>query len=760
MSLPGSLLFSVAAIVLEAALGAQDRSLAGELPLRSPFAGDADPALPRPEYPRPQMVRDRFVILNGMWEWSTRPEGDFEARILVPFAPESALSGLMTGQRIHERTRYRRAFRVPEAWRGSRILLQFEAVDWEARVVVDGRDAIVHRGGYDPFGCDITDLLGPGPDHVVEVHVFDPADPARGGTQPRGKQLGSEGIWYTRTTGIWRSVWMEPVPVCHATALRLDAGGDGRLAVSLDVTGAGNRPPAVAVTLRGSDRHGRDVHLSARGDASSPVIVEVAEPALWSPDSPALYDLEIVLEDPGTSFRDVLRSYTAFRSVTAAGPRILLNGRPFFIRGVLDQGYWPESGLTAPSDGALRFDVELAKSLGLNLARKHVKVEDRRWYAWCDRLGLAVMQDMPESLNLGPAAARRQFEAELRAMVRTLRSHPSILHWVVFNEDWGKPGAFQGEMVKVVRGLDPTRPVTDASGWTQREDTDVTDVHDYGSDLSRHGAASPPRPRILGECGGVAYWREGHTWTRGWGYTTARSEGAFLRRIGRLIRGIHGAENLSGFVWTQLTDVEQELNGLVHYDRTPKVAAEKLRSVLSGNLPSPRTIAPAEWLVLGPLPAGTDIASAENSPGNREALGRALGRQWLQAETRPEPAEGDRVVVDGGTLAWTLVRPRGGIVDLALRFGGSPANCVAYAVGRFDLPSAARATLLFGSDDAARVFLDGRTVHEIVAVRGVGPADDEMPGFHLAAGPHTVVVKVAQGIGGFGFALEIELEAP
>jgi beta-galactosidase/beta-glucuronidase len=370
---------------------------------------------------------------------------------------------------------------VPEEWHGAHVLLHFGAVDWEARVELDGKHLGSHTGGYTRFCFDLG-ALDTAVDHELAVEVEDPAD----GFQPRGKQRGSGGIWYTRATGIWRPVWIEAVPSAHIASFELDAAVDGTLRARVETT----EPVDVELRVDGKS-------TTFRGEAT----VRVDEPRLWSPEHPELYDVELE-----TSSGDVVTSYVAFRSFEARGRQLLLNGEPRKLRGVLDQAYWPDGVYTAPSDDALRADVEAAKELGFDLARMHVKVADPRWYAWCDRLGLLVAQDMPSPLRLDTEEARENFTRELDEIVAQLRGHPCVAIWVVINEDWGKPPKrFQQELVRRVREADPAKVVVDASGWKHRGDTDLRDVHDDGGDLSRHKS---PRghPLWIGECGGVSSW--------------------------------------------------------------------------------------------------------------------------------------------------------------------------------------------------------------------------------------------------------------
>jgi beta-galactosidase/beta-glucuronidase len=477
------------------------------------------------DHPLPQAARAEWSSLDGLWELEL-PIGAVRRPIRVPFTFEAPLSGIGAGGDVHERLRYVTTFAVPDAWRGRHVLLRFGAVDWRAVVFVDGREVGSHRGGYAHFSVDLGELTG---EHELVVEVEDPADDAFG--QAKGKQRGSHGIWYTRTTGIWRTVWIEPVPDEYVAdaSLRVDADGT--------VTAA----PGVEVEVLGLD----------------------GEPRRWSPDDPFLYDVELRLGD------DVVTSYVGFRTIERRGRELLLDGEPLRIAGVLDQGYWPDGVYTAPGGNTLRADVEAAKSLGFNLARKHVKVEDPRWYAWCDRLGLLVAQDMPSSHDLSTAAARERFRHEWLELVAQLQAHPSIVLWIPINEDWGEPPPeLQRELVANTRAADPTRLVVDASGWHQLEDTDLVDVHDYGDELTKHAGARDDLPLWFGELGGLS------VGTGDFAYWHVDDLAAGYRRVVEQVPG-----DAVGFVWTQLTDVEGEQNGLLTSDRRPKADVDAIRVV-------------------------------------------------------------------------------------------------------------------------------------------------------------------------------------
>lgn len=741
------------ALLLALALPAQEPPV-----LATRFARDVVAQAPRPEHPRAWRRPDaRWRSLNGPWRLFVGDEPAART-VVVPFAPESRLSGLALGQRLLPRLRYERELEIPGEWAGRRVLLHFEAVDWQARAWLDDRELGSHRGGYDPFTFDLGVAGGPAT-HRLRVEVHDPGDIRQDGWQPRGKQLGSQGIFYTRTSGIWQSVWLEAVPVVALDEVRVATTHEGEVRVAASVRGTAQGPLRLAVEVRGPGKDGATLEQRQEaplaGDTPPPALrVEGVRP--WAPGSPVLYEVTVHLLEGGKPV-DALRGRVGFRSVAWRDGRFHLNGAPLFLRGVLDQGYWPESGLTAPTREALVEDARLALRLGFNLVRKHVKVEEAAWYAACDELGLLVMQDMVASYALDKQEAKDNYLAEMTAMVRKLGNHPSVVHWVAFNEDWGRPGAFQEVAVRHLRRLDPTRGVTDASGWTQRDDTDITDVHDYGADLLRHSAKERRRPLILGEMGGVAFALPGHTWTEGWGYSRARSPEGFLRRIQMLCGQVYRAENLAGFVWTQLTDVEQEINGLVHYDRTPKVGAPErdhaeIAARIRGEVPAVAAVTPSEWWLLGPFPQPERVRDAQDDAGNRAILERYLHTPCVPDEGGLSPAAGGRVA----DRPWRQVPAQGAMLDLRAVLGNAMEHGVVYAVAVLPSDRDQRVALAFGSDDAARVWVNGAKVHEAVAVRGVDPWADEIPGVNLRAGRNLVVVKIAQGLFGCGVAVSYE----
>jgi beta-galactosidase/beta-glucuronidase len=558
-----------------AALAADWQPAAG--PLKTRWAKDVTPDNVLPEYPRPQMVRKDWLNLNGLWDIKL---GDgTESKILVPFAIESALSGVM---KHVDRVTYRRSFEIPKGWSGQQVLLHFGAVDWESKVTLNGKELGVHRGGYDAFSYNITDALKGEGAQEITVEVFDPTDL---GGQPRGKQKLKPGsIMYTATTGIWQTVWLEPVPPAHIESLRIVPDVDDGC-LRLTVVGSGS-VEAVA------SEDGKDI-AQVTGQAGSELKLSIPNPKLWSPDSPHLYDLRVALKS-GDKTVDAVTSYFGMRKIALGKDdkgvtRMMLNGKPVFQVGPLDQGFWPDGIYTAPTDEALRFDIEETKRLGFNTTRKHVKVEPDRWYYWCDKLGLLVWQDMPcgNSYTDKPQPINKpQFKSELVNMVKNLWNHPSIIMWVVFNENQGQHDT--EALVAEVKALDPSRLVNNASGNDDKNCGDVIDKHTYP------GPESPKpeenRAAVLGEFGGLGLPVDGHTWTKKtWGYEGTKNIEDLTNGYEKLLRkswDLNATAGLSAVIYTQLTDVETECNGLLTYDREiNKVVPERAAAANSGKRP-------------------------------------------------------------------------------------------------------------------------------------------------------------------------------
>jgi hypothetical protein len=615
-----------------------------------------------PEYPRPQLRRETWLNLNGIWQLDfaaadeAPPFGKtLSQRILVPFPVESALSGVM---KHADRLWYRRTFRVPAAWRKQRTLLHFGAVDWEAKVYVNRKPVGNHRGGYDPFTFDITDALTDEGDQELVVGVFDPTSD---GTQPRGKQVKKPGgIYYTPITGIWQTVWLEPVPADHIERLKIVPDVDaGKVRITV-VTAGNTAGQAVAVAARGNK-----ADYKVTGKPGEAIELKLADPQLWSPESPFLYDLDVRLVQGGKEV-DAVQSYFGFRKVEVGKPdpkgppRILLNGKPIFQVGLLDQGYWPDGLYTAPTDEALKYDIEISKKLGFNLARKHVKVEPARWYYWCDRLGLLVWQDMPSGdRSVAPdkpdlvrtKESAEQFERELERMMDSLHNHPCIITWVVFNEGWGQYDT--NRMADLAKKRDPTRLIDSASGWNDRSGGDVHDIHRYPN------PGAPPadgkRAGVLGEFGGLGLGVDGHTWAKKtWGYQGMRSQSELTRKYERLLDSawkLRDEQGLCAVVYTQLTDVETEANGLLTYDRAViKVDIERVAAVNRGDrsrIPHPVVLVPDSrtkgqvWRYTTEKPAGDWFSpefkeegwsKGEGGFGTKGTPGAVVRTEWKTAD--------------------------------------------------------------------------------------------------------------------------------
>jgi hypothetical protein len=566
-------------IVISAALG-NCGAFAAE-PLVTRWAKDVSQESPWPEYPRPQFVRNDWQNLNGPWELAiTSADADqpteFREKILVPFPIESRLSGVQRTFLPEERAWYRRSFKLDEKWKDQRILLHFGAVDWQAEVWVNGKQVGEHRGGYDPFTFDITDHIDVAKENVLVVAVKDPTDK---GTQPRGKQqLSPEGIWYTPASGIWQTVWLEPVAKSYLRDLQITPDFENSLVeIVADVVDA-TTGQLIKIEVLDGDTVVASQEIAPADKAS----LKIAAARPWSPSDPFLYNVRVSLLD-GNKTIDSATSYFGMRSIKLGKDRngltrMMFNGEPLFQYGPLDQGFWPDGIYLAPTDEALRFDLELAKKFGFNMVRKHVKVEPARWYYWCDRLGLLVWQDMPsgdknvqwpadgvEMERTKESAA--QYRLELERMIDHLRNFSCVIVWVPFNEAWGQ---FDTKDVTTwLEKYDPTRLVNSASGGNDFGCGQIKDDHFYP------GPAAPPaemaRAAVLGEFGGFGLPVVGHTWQdkENWGYrsfeTPQQLTAAYVDAITKLRPLVES--HLSAAVYTQTTDVEIEVNGLVTYDR-------------------------------------------------------------------------------------------------------------------------------------------------------------------------------------------------
>ncbi|MCU1338282.1 MAG: uidA 2 [Bryobacterales bacterium] len=577
--------------------------------------------IPRPEYPRPQFVRSEWLNLNGYWgfrvddqnigleqRWFNGPE--FPGRILVPFSMESPLSGI--GDRsFHPCVWYHRHFRVPEHWSGQRILLNFGAVDYRATVWVNGVVVASHEGGHTPFHCEITGEVKQGENTLV-VRAEDPPEDRY---IPRGKQhweAEAVGIFYARTTGIWQTVWLEPVPTHYLESVRITPRIDGSVSFAAKVRPSGESL-FINVTVF---RNGRAV-ASGMGLADGPRAsagIQIAEPKLWSPDRPNLYDVHIELHGPHGRI-DAVDSYFGFRSIGTQDGKVLLNGDPIYLKTVLDQGYWPESNLTPPSDEAIQFDILRTKEMGFNGVRKHQKAEDPRFLYWADKLGLMVSAEMANAYLFSPQAVARMTREWIEVVNRDY-NHPSIVIWVPVNESWGVPNlrevqqqAHLKALYYLTKSLDDTRLVIDNDGWEHTDATDLFAIHDYtrtGEELYRRfqaisrdsvplplygklylapGSRYNGTPLFLSEFGGIGYIPAEQAATmpaNAWGYSGVEPTAeAALSRIRGLYEAIARIPQIAGICYTQLYDVEQEVNGLMTYDRRMKFDPKAIREINS-----------------------------------------------------------------------------------------------------------------------------------------------------------------------------------
>lgn len=570
--------------------------------ITTPWAAEVNSLSPLPEYPRPQMVRDSWKNLNGLWDYAITPEGSarpsvFDGRILVPFAAESALSGVNKTVGPDNILWYRTRFTIPSDFRRKNILLHFGAVDWRSEIYVNGTLVGSHQGGYDPFTFDITAFVRGSGSQLLEVKVTDPADR---GPQPRGKQvLNPSGIWYTSVTGIWQTVWIEAVPKTYISSTRQVPDIDREiLKLEVDVQEA---LPGDMIRVTAWD--GGKMISEYEAAAGTKIELPVPGPRLWSPDDPFLYDLKISVMRKG-KVTDEVKSYFAMRKISLEPDadgwlRMMLNNSFVFQYGPLDQGWWPDGLYTAPTDEALLFDIVKTKEMGFNTIRKHVKSEPARWYYHCDRIGMLVWQDMPSGdlggnqwntrpgMEGGSDKIRTQesemiFRTEWNAIMDYLFNYPCIVVWVPFNEAWGQFKT--AEITKWTMHKDPSRLVNSASGGNFHEVGHILDLHNYpGPVMARPEIFGTKQALVLGEFGGLGLPLEGHTWLDrdNWGYRTFQDADTLFKTysayLGQMVPFIK--RGLSAAIYTQTTDVEIETNGLLTYDRkVMKVPAEKLRT--------------------------------------------------------------------------------------------------------------------------------------------------------------------------------------
>ena len=580
-------------------------------------------------YPRPQLRRSNWICLNGQWRFAYDDGGrcvqpiditDWTRTIEVPFAPESIKSGI-GDTNFHANCWYDREFDVPHT--EGRVLLHFGAVDYRARVWVNGQFVMEHEGGHTPFSADITAVLNPtGPQRITVWAHDDPQDLAK----PRGKQdwqVEPHSIWYPRTTGIWQTVWVELVPHTYIDRIRWTPQFE-RWEIGFEAFVAGDRQSGIQIKVKlsiGCMLLVNDTYEVINGEIhrrialSDPGIDDYRNELLWSPEKPTLINAQVELWADG-KLLDEVKSYTAMRTVSIQRDRFMLNGRPYYLRLVLDQGYWPDTLMTAPSDEALRHDVELVKAMGFNGVRKHQKIEDPRFLYWADVLGLLVWEEMPSAYRFTPKAVERLTREWTEAIDRDA-SHPCIVVWVPFNESWGVPNLVEAAAHRhyvqalyfLTKTLDPTRPVIGNDGW-ESTDTDILAIHDYdnnpqtvakrygpevqladlfnrgrpgGRVLTLDGHPHQGQPVMLTEFGGIACaGRENPDYLKVWGYVRASDTSELQHRYTALLKVVNRVEMFSGFCYTQLTDTFQEANGLLYADRTPKFPIEAIAAATLG----------------------------------------------------------------------------------------------------------------------------------------------------------------------------------
>ncbi len=754
------------------------------------------------------MVRKEWINLNGLWDYAILAKDstavNFQGKILVPFPVESALSGVMKKVGKENRVWYKREIEISAKWKNSRTLLHFEAVDWQTNVLIDGKDIGWHKGGYDPFTFDITNFVLDGKKHDLEVIVWDPTDD---GFQPRGKQVNDPGgIFYTSTTGIWQTVWMEPVPESYISDFSINTNSDKSEVEINPKFENSNSNDSVQLTISTDERE----IINRKFGYKDAINLIIPNPVLWSPDHPFLYDLKIQLIR-NNKVLDEVKSYFGMRKISIQKDengfnRLALNNEILFQNGPLDQGFWPDGIYTPPTDEAMRYDIEMTKKMGFNMLRKHVKVENRRFYYWCDKVGILVWQDMPSangyvspgSKDLNPTQEHKdQFELELTRMIQTHYNHPSIVMWVPFNEGWGQYDTKR--IVDLIYSQDSSRLVDNATGWEDRNCGDVIDIHHYPE--PRCPEPEVNRASVLGEFGGLGFYVEGHTWQKeNWGYEKMQNLDELLVKYEDFYREIFRLRDKNGLaacVYTQTTDVETETNGLMTYDRDRvKMGTENILNAHLGIVP-PRLESPFREFIsdysieLNPPDAeaviyftldGKEPDSASsvysgpvkvNATTNVKAMSRwPDGKQsrvisYELTKVEPQPATYVRVTpglkVNYYEGNWEklpdfdqLTPAKNGIVDKPdLAFANAEELFGLTFQGFIEAPKTGVYILYLSSDDGAKIYLDD---HQLIDYDGIHGAGERKSSVALEQGLHSFRLIYFQRYGGRG--LELDWQGP
>lgn len=774
-----------------------------EVKLSTPWTDQIDPDNVHGEYPRPIQQREKWKNLNGYWEVETKkmdtiPFGKkLSKQILVPFAVESFLSGL---EEKTDDLLYRKTIEIPQDWNGQQIMLNFEGVDYDAVVYVNGKEVGDHQGAFDYFSFDITPFLTENKEQEIIVKVHDASND---GLQPVGKQVKEpEGIFYTSTTGIWKTVWIEPVNKSHIESFKITPDIDASTVHFTAET-------ATEGDLKISIMDGATEVVTASGTSGEELKIKIPNAKLWSPENPFLYDMKVQLLS-GDSITDAFKSYVAMRKISLGkdhgDTKIFLNNKPYFQVGVLDQGYWPDGLMTPPTEDAYIWDIQTFKNMGFNLLRKHAKTESQRWYYLCDKIGMLVWQDMPQVYPhenfaaMQKQADKEEFEKEFKNMIDDLYNYQSIVMWVVFNEAWGQYDTER--LTKWVKSMDPDRLVSNASGWTDKNVGDIVDMHSYpGPDVN---PVEESRATVLGEFGGLGLPIKGHLWQKtSWGYRNMADSLDFKKSYTELWDKVWEMKKdaaASAVVYTQLSDVEGEVNGLVTYDRKViKIPVDYLHDVHTDNFVSPVEIESPQHLFVDNVKVS--LKNRKDQPifytldGSKPS---AESKKYNRPITLNANTELKTVAIENGKESFvtsrsfekveTYQKPEESITTKDLKSG---LNYAIYegkweklpdfgklkAVNEgitsiFQLSELSKKVFHFGlvfkgylkidkdgiyviqlkADDGVRLILDGRKVIEHDGIHGMDLNEKE---FALAKGNHHIELQYFQGEGGSGLEFEV-----